>query len=100
MKNPLLAAAYGGAGAFGVEAFDPATSRWLMAALLVHDLRDPEAKSNPSVPLAHPFDLLADGAAHGGIWRLAYEPRSVLPLAVARGFPGRRRAAPSQPEGM
>ena len=100
MKNPLLAAAYGGAAAFGVEAFEPATSRWLMAGLLVHDLRNPKAGSNPSAPLAHPFDLLADAAAHGGIWRLPYEARSVLPLAVARGFPGRRRAAPAQPEGM
>ena len=100
MKNPVLAAAYGGAAAFGVEAFDPATSRWLMAALLVHDLRNPGAPSQPSAELGHPFDLLAHGASHGGIWRMPYQPRSVLPLAVARGFPSRRRGPAAQPRGM
>jgi hypothetical protein len=84
-KNRILAAAYGGAGAFGVEVFEPATSRWLMAALLVHDLRNPSAASSGR----HPYDLYADTAAHGGIWRLRYEPRSVLPLAVLGGL-GRR----------
>jgi hypothetical protein len=81
-RNRVLAAAYRGASAFGVEIFRPETSRWLMAALLVRDLRE-----GGSPPLSeHPYDLHAEGAAHGGIWRLPYEPRSVLPLAVARGL--------------
>ncbi|MGH2710304.1 MAG: hypothetical protein ACRDH9_03755 [Actinomycetota bacterium] len=80
-KNKALAAAYRGAGAYGLEIFEPETSRWLMAALLVHDLRN-EGTS----PVGHPFDLYAEGAAHGGIWRLGFEPRSILPLAVARGI--------------
>ncbi len=37
-KNRLLAAAYAGAHRFGVEVFEPATTKTLMAALLVHDL--------------------------------------------------------------
>ena len=86
MKNRALAAAYRGAGAFGVEVFEPETSRWLMAALLVHDLRDGGESSG-----GHPYDLFVQGAAHGGIWRLGYEPRSVLPLAVVRGLAGRSR---------
>ncbi len=85
VKNRVLAAAYRGAGAYGVEIFEPETSRWLMAAKLVHDLRNPAAAANPANDLAHPYDLFAEGAAHGGIWRMAYEPRSVLPLAVLRG---------------
>ena len=84
-KNRLLAAAYAGAGRFGVEVFDPATSRVLMAALLVHDLR------TPSTPPAHPDDLFADQAAHGGLWRLGYLPRSVLGLAAVTGLPGALR---------
>ena len=37
VKNRALAAAYAGAGRFGIEVFEPATSTALMAALLVHD---------------------------------------------------------------
>jgi hypothetical protein len=85
VKNKVLAAAYRGAPAFGIEIFEPETSRALMAALLVHDLRDPTAAARPDTPLDHPFDLFADGAAHGGLWSVPYAPRSVLPLAVGIG---------------
>jgi len=81
-KNRLLAAAYAGARSFGVEVFEPATSRVLMAALLVHDLRAPAAAP------AHPDDLFVQQAAHGGLWRIGYAPRSVLGLAAVRGLPG------------
>jgi hypothetical protein len=80
-KNRLLAAAYAGAGRFGVEVFAPATSRVLMAALLVHDLR------TVAMPPAQPDELFAQQAAHGGLWRLAYVPRSVLGLAAVTGLP-------------
>lgn len=85
VKNKVLAAAYRGAHAFGVEVFEPETSRALMAALLVHDLRAPEAAARPDTALGHPYDLFVDGAAHGGLWTAAYAPRSVLPLAAALG---------------
>jgi hypothetical protein len=78
-KNRLLAAAYAGAGRFGVEVFAPETSRALMAALLVHDLR-----TGP-VPVKHPDDLFVRSAAHGGLWRVPYQPRSVLGLAAVAG---------------
>ena len=42
-KNKVLAAAYAGAASFGVEVFEVDTSRALMAALLLHDLRNPSA---------------------------------------------------------
>lgn len=80
-KNRMLAAAYAGAGSFGVEVFAPETSRVLMAALLVHDLRF------PAPALAHPDDLFVRQAAHGGLWRVGYSPRSVLGLAAVRGLP-------------
>ena len=80
-KNRLLAAAYAGAGRFGVEIFAPATSRVLMAALLVHDLRARAAAPQ------HPDDLFVTAAAHGGLWRVAYSPRSVLGLAAVAGLP-------------
>ena len=86
VKNKVLAAAYRGAPAFRVEVFEPATSRALMAALLVHDLRDPNAAARPETQLDHPYDLFAQGAAHGGLWSMPYAPRSVLPLAAALGI--------------
>jgi hypothetical protein len=53
--------------------------------MLVHDLRI------GTRPPAHPYDLFVDGAAHGGLWRMAHEPRSVLPLAVVGGMMRRTR---------
>jgi hypothetical protein len=84
VRNRLLATAYAGARRFGVEVFEPATSNVLMAALLVHDLR------TTSPTRVHPFEVEADNAAHGGLWRQPYSPRSVLGLAVLVGVGGSR----------
>lgn len=89
-KNRVLAAAYAGAPRFGIEVFEPATSNTLMAALLVHDLREPKAPGNPDVALAHPLELFSQQAGHGGMWRTPFAPRSVLTLAALRGFASRR----------
>lgn len=80
-RNRLLAAAYIGAARFGVEVFEPATSRVLMAGMLVHDLR----VSAP--PSQHPDEMFASTAMHGGLWRLGYSLRSVLPVAALVGLP-------------
>ncbi|KAA1419919.1 hypothetical protein FE697_018660 [Mumia zhuanghuii] len=85
-KNRVLAAAYGGAKYFGVEIFQPATTRALMAALLVHDLhRTPPTRDNPE-------ELFAENAAHGGLWRVGYEPRSALGVAALGGLPALMRS--------
>jgi hypothetical protein len=84
MKNRALAAAYAGAHRFGVEVFEPGTANTLMAALLVHDLRQ------PSPPREHPWQDETVNAAHGGIWRVAYAPRSALGLAALVGLGGAR----------
>jgi hypothetical protein len=84
VKNRALAAAYAGAHLFGVEVFEPATSNTLMAALLVHDLR------NQRVAAEHPWEDEAYAAAHGGLWRAPYAPRSALGLAALIGFGGAR----------
>lgn len=85
MRNRILAAAYAGAHRFGVEVFEPVTSNTLMAALLVHDLRNPAAPADPAVTLSHPAELTWQGAMHGGLWRQPFAPRSVLGLAVMLG---------------
>ena len=86
VKNRALAAAYAGAHRFGVEVFEPSTSNTLMAALLVHDLRSASSLARPDADLAHPDDAWSHQAAHGGLWRSAYAPRSVLGVAAALGM--------------
>jgi hypothetical protein len=86
VKNRLLSAAYAGANRFGIEVFSPDTSRTLAAALLVHDLRNPKAASKPSVRLTHPYEQHQRTANHGGLWRMAYSPRSVLSIAAVLGL--------------
>ncbi len=79
-KNRLLGAAFAGAHRFGIEVFEPATSNTLMAALLVHNLR----AAPPAQP--HPWQDEVYAAAHGGLWRQPYAPRSALGLAVLLGI--------------
>ena len=86
LRNRALAAAYAGASRFGVEVFDPSTSNTLMAAMLVHDLRNDKSIANPGMAMDHPQQLFWDGANHGGLWRNPYAARSVLGLAVVLGM--------------
>ena len=58
VKNQILAAAYAGAHRFGVEVFEPATTKVLMAALLVHDLHTGGGPAQP-----HPWLDEAHAAA-------------------------------------
>lgn len=80
LKNRALAAAYAGAHRFDIEVFEPATSNTLMAAMLVHDLREPVPAQE------HPWQDEAAQAAHGGLWRAPYDTRSALGLAMLLGF--------------
>jgi hypothetical protein len=80
MRHRLLAAAYEGARHFGVEVFSPATTRHLMAALLVRDLHRPAGAEDPE-------ERLARTAAHGALWRIPYELRSAIQLAAVAGLP-------------
>lgn len=86
VKNRALAAAYAGAHRFGIRVFEPSTANTLMAAMLVHDLRNPESAANPDVSLGNPMDLFSSAANHGGLWTTGYEPRSVLGFAAALGM--------------
>jgi hypothetical protein len=59
-SKDAAAAAYAGAYRFGVEVFEPATCKVLMAALLVHDL---QTGGGPAY--AHPWQ----DEAHAAAWR-------------------------------
>ncbi|WP_297427882.1 hypothetical protein [uncultured Acinetobacter sp.] len=86
VKNPLLKAAFDGASLFDVEAFAPETTNALMAALWIHDLRNPQSVAQPTTPLQHPLELMMSGANHGGLWRAAYLARTALPFAAVYGM--------------
>jgi hypothetical protein len=81
LKNRALAAAFVGAPRFGVEVFEPTTTKTLMAALLVHDLH---TGGGPAQDF--PWQDEAYAAAHGGLWRIAYTPRSALSIAALLGY--------------
>ena len=74
--------AYVGAHRFGLEVFEPATTKTLMAALLVHDLH----AGGSGQEQAHPWQEEAHAAAHGGMWRVPYAPRTALGLAALLGY--------------
>jgi len=81
VKNRALAAAYAGAHRFGAEIFEPDTTRVLMAALLVYDLATGGGPAHDQ-----PWQDEAYAAAHGGLWRIAWAPRSALGLAALLGY--------------
>jgi hypothetical protein len=93
VKNAALKAGFDGAHRFGIEVFAPETTNALMAAMWVHDLRNPDSVANPATPLEHPLEQFTRSANHGGLWRLGYLPRSALPLAAMMGFlaPSKKR---------
>ena len=80
-KNRVLASVYAGASPFGIEVFEADTARALMAAKLVADTyRAPRERTE------HPESVFAD-AAHGGLWRQPFQPRSALGVAALVGAP-------------
>lgn len=85
VSNRVLAAAYRGSDRFGLGVFTAQATRQVMAALLVHDLRNAGSVAHPHIHLDDAMDLLATEALHGGMWRAPYSPRSVLGLAAAAG---------------
>ena len=74
LDHPVFAAAFGGAGAFGVETFTPRQSRCVNGLLAVRDWLHPE----PPVP--------GRIRVHGGIHTLPYPLEPALRVAAAFGF--------------
>merc|ERR1740121_101474 len=65
--------------------FDANTVAAFMAALLVHDVRNPTAPSNPGTKLFHPWDIASLQAFHGGTFRLGVKPSALGPLWLLYG---------------
>lgn len=80
IHNKTFAWAYGGMPAFNFEIFKQETTTSIMAALLVHDLLNPQSPKNPngsSKKLHNPLLLFSKQSVHGGLWRSPYAVDSI-----------------------
>ena len=85
MAHPLFQAAFAGAGAFGIETFDPATTRGLNALLALRDWLDPEAPGTTGDPASRATGTLTHARVHGGLYATPYPIDAALRVAAAIG---------------
>jgi len=84
MLKPTIVAAIGGMHIFKpVEVMYQELSMSVMAALLIHDLKNPASAAQPSSKLDHPLCLLQKTSFNGGFWRCPYSMTTItVPSAV------------------
>jgi hypothetical protein len=83
LSHKILRASYQGAPLFGVKPFEVDVAKSASAAALVRDVMDPKAYPNKETTT----ELQCFSAIHGGLWRIAYRPRSVWIAATLIGLP-------------
>ena len=83
LSHKILRASYQGAPLFGVKPFEVDVAKSASAACLVRDVLDPNAYSNKDTTT----QLQCFSAIHGGLWRIAYRPKSVWIAATLIGLP-------------
>lgn len=83
LRHKILRASYQGALLFGVKPFEVDIAKSASAACLVRDVLDPSAYSNKDTTT----QLQCFSAIHGGLWRIAYRPKSVWIAATLIGLP-------------
>ena len=87
LRHPVFDTAFGGARAFGVETFDPATTAALNGLLTLRDRLDPTSPVHPDrdgSPTAR-ARALGSTRVHGGIYQLPYPIAPTLRVATALG---------------
>jgi hypothetical protein len=83
LRHKILRASYQGAPLFGVSPFEVKVAKSAAAAVLVRDLNDPASfQTKDTTTEVHTFS-----AIHGGLWGLAYKPRSIWIAATLIGLP-------------
>ena len=83
LRHKILRASYQGAPLFGVKPFEVKVAKSAAAAVLARDLNDPTSFTNKDTTT----ELHAFSAVHGGLWGLAYRPRSIWIAATLLGLP-------------
>lgn len=59
------------------EIFDQETSNAVMAAILIHDIRNPKAPAQPEFRVRNPYELFKYVSFHGGVWRSGYRFQTI-----------------------
>jgi hypothetical protein len=83
LRHKILRASYQGAPLFGVKPFEVKVAKSAAAAVLARDLNDPGSFTNKETTT----ELHTFSAIHGGLWGLAYRPRSIWIAATVLGLP-------------
>jgi hypothetical protein len=83
LRHKILRASYQGAPLFGVKPFEVKVAKSAAAAVLARDLNDPVSFQNKETTT----ELHTFSAIHGGLWGLAYRPRSIWIAATVLGLP-------------
>ena len=83
LRHKILRASYQGAPLFGVKPFEVKVAKSAAAAVLARDLNDPTSFTNKETTT----ELHTFSAVHGGLWGLAYRPRSIWIAATVLGLP-------------
>ena len=83
LRHKILRASYRGAPLFGVKPFEVKVAKSAAAAVLARDLNDPLSFTNKDTTT----ELHTFSAVHGGLWGLAYKPRSIWIAATLLGLP-------------
>lgn len=88
LSHPIFQAAFLGAPAFGVQIFDPDTTRALSAYLVLHDLLNPQAPGAAGLPGApnERADRLFEQQVHGGVYSLPFALESAIRVAAILGM--------------
>lgn len=83
LRHKILRASYLGAPLFGIKPFEVDVAKSASAAALVRDVLDSSAYANKDTTT----ELQCFSAIHGGLWRIAYRPRSIWIAATLIGLP-------------
>ena len=83
LRHKILRASYQGAPLFGVKPFEVKVAKSAAAAVLARDLNDSSSFANKETTT----ELHTFSAVHGGLWGLAYRPRSIWIAATVLGLP-------------
>jgi len=86
VSNASFKRAYGGMHFYGYENFKQSTSTAVMAAILIHDVLNPESPKNPKNrsknQIKSALEITRSEAVHGGLWRSPYKAGSIGAMSV------------------
>jgi hypothetical protein len=81
MSEPVFQAGFAGAWHFRDEIFEPRTTRWLSALVMLHDLLEPKARPDPEHP-----ERLFHRQIHGGVYSGHYRLEDAIRVAALIGL--------------